>query len=305
MLDICRWFFLGISTVITLIPRYLYLGIKCLIDPKESRILEYKGKLVIPIAMISLTLSTYLICIFFTTRWYVQKQKVNYLTADILESTKILEKEKKEVINTDEFVSTDYDKYANVSFLSVDFTELLRKNSDTVAWLKVNNTNVNYAVVQGEDNEYYLNHDFNQNSNFGGWIYGDFRDNFEYFGNNTIIYGHNLIDKSMFGSLTSCQRESWYSNEDNLFIKLSTPKSNTVWKVFSLYQIKPEVYYLKTFFENDEQHQEFIDTLISRSINNFNEDVGVNDKILTLSTCSDDGTKRAVIHAKLVKAEYR
>ena len=151
MLDICRWFFLGISTVITLIPRYLYLGIKCLIDPKESRILEYKGKPIIPVAMIS-------------------------LSADILESTKILEKEKKEVINTEEFVSTDEDKYANISFLSVDFTELLRKNSDTVAWLKVNNTNVNYAVVQGEDNEYYLNHDFNQNSNFGGWIYGDFRD---------------------------------------------------------------------------------------------------------------------------------
>ena len=305
MIDICRWFFLGLYNIVTLIPYYLYLGIKCLINPKEGQIFKYKGKPIIPATMLSLTLATYLICIFFSTRWYVQKQKINYLTTDILEATKILEKEKKEVINTDKFVETNEDKYANVSFLSVDFSDLLKKNSDTVAWLKVNNTNVNYSVVQSDDNEYYLKHDFNKNSNFGGWIYGDFRDDFEYFGNNTIIYGHNLINKTMFGSLTSCQKESWYSDEDNLYIKLSTPTSNTVWKIFSIYQIKPEVYYLKTFFDSNEQHQEFIDTLVSRSINNFNEEVTINDKILTLSTCSDDGTKRAVIHAKLVKAEYR
>ena len=300
-MKIIKWFILGIKTIY----HYIHLGIKCLIDPKESRIFKYKGKPIIPVAMISLTLATYLICIFFSTRWYVQKKKINYLTKDILESTKILEKEKKEVISTEEYIPSGEDKYANISFLSVDFTDLLRKNSDTVAWLKVNNTNVNYSVVQSDDNEYYLKHDFNKNSNFGGWIYGDFRDDFQYFGTNTIIYGHNLINKTMFGSLTTCQKESWYTNEENLYIKLSTPYSNTVWRIFSIYQIKPEVYYLKTYFENNEQHKEFLDTIKSRSIHDFKEDITIDDKILTLSTCSDDGTKRAVIHAKMIKAEYR
>ena len=305
MINICRWFFLGLYNIFTIIPRYIITGIICIVDPKKGEIIKYKGKPVIPIAMLSLTLATYFICIFFSSRWYVQKLKINHLTADILQTTKILENEKSTESSTTNYLPENIDKYANISFLSVDFTDLLRKNSDTVAWLKVNNTNVNYSVVQSNDNEYYLKHDFNKNSNFGGWIYGDYRDDFKHFGTNTIIYGHNLTNRTMFGSLTWCQKESWYMNDDNLYIKLSTPTSNTVWRIFSIYQIKPEVYYLKTYFETTEEHLEFIDTLKNRSIYNFEEDVTTDDKILTLSTCSDDGTKRAVIHAKMIKAEYR
>ena len=277
----------------------------CIIDPKKGKELTYKGKPVIPAMMIGLTLTTYFICVFLSTRWYVQKLKINELSTSILETTKILESEKTEEIQQAEYTPTDNDKYSNISFLSVDFTELLQKNSDTVAWIKVNNTNVNYSVVQSDDNEYYLKHDFNKNSNFGGWVYGDYRDDFTYFGNNTILYGHNLINRTMFGSLIWCQKKSWYMNEENLYIKISTPTSNTIWKIFSIYQIEPEVYYLKTYFETTEEHQEFLDTLKNRSIYNFNEELTPSDKILTLSTCSDDGTKRAVIHAKMVKAEYR
>ena len=305
MINICRWFYLGVYNIFTLIPRYLFIGIMCIIDPKRGRELTYKGKPIIPVIMISLTLTIYFICIFLSTRWYVQKLKINELTTSILEATKILENEQTEEIDTTAYTPTDNDKYSNISFLSIDFTELLQKNSDTVAWIKVNNTNVNYSVVQSDDNEYYLKHDFNKNSNFGGWVYGDYRDDFTYFGNNTILYGHNLINRTMFGSLIWCQKESWYTNEENLYIKISTPASNTIWKIFSIYQIKPEVYYLKTYFETTEEHQEFLDTLKNRSIYNFNEELTTNDKILTLSTCSDDGTKRAVIHAKMVKAEYR
>lgn len=305
MINICRWFYLGLYNIFTIIPRYLFIGIMCIIDPKKGKQLTYNGKPIIPIIMISLTLTTYFICVFFSTRWYVQKLKINELTTSILEATKILENEQTEEIDTTAYTPTDNDKYSNISFLSIDFTELLQKNSDTVAWIKVNNTNVNYSVVQSDDNEYYLKHDFNKNSNFGGWVYGDYRDDFTYFGNNTILYGHNLINRTMFGSLIWCQKESWYTNEENLYIKISTPASNTIWKIFSIYQIKPEVYYLKTYFETTEEHQEFLDTLKNRSIYNFNEELTTNDKILTLSTCSDDGTKRAVIHAKMVKAEYR
>lgn len=305
MLNIGRWFLLGLLTVITLIPRYFIIGIICIINPKKGAELKYKGKPVIPIIMITLCLSVYFICIFISTRWYVQQLKIKYLTNDILESTKILSQEKPEVIDKTKFTSEDSDKYQNVSYLSVDFTDLIKKNNETVAWIKVNNTNVNYSVVQHNDNEYYLKHDFNKRSNYVGWIYGDYRDDFQYFGTNTIIYGHNFTNRTMFGSLIWCQKESWYKNEENHFIKLSTPYSNTVWKIFSIYTIKPEVYYLKTYFSSDEEHLTFLNTINDRSIYNFNEELTTSDKILTLSTCSDDGTKRAVIHAKLVKAEYR
>lgn len=311
MINICRWFFLGLYNIFTLIPHYLITGIMCLIDPKKGEIFKYKGKPIIPTVMISLTLSVYFICIFISSRWYVQRLKINYLTTDIIESTKIIENQEKinndlnDTKNETKYTPTTNNNYVNVSYITTDFKQLLNKNSDTVGWLKVNNTKVNYPVVQSKDNEYYLKHDFYKNNNTNGWIYGDYRDDFNNFGNNTIIYGHNLTNRSMFGSLIWTLKTSWYTNTDNQYIKLSTPNASTVWKIFSIYQIKPEVYYLKTYFDSDSDHQEFLNTLKNRSIYNFKEDVNSSDKILTLSTCSDDGTKRMVIHAKMIKIEYQ
>lgn len=307
IINLFRWFFLGIYNTITFIPHLFIIGINYLINPQKKANTKYKKQPVIPIIMLSLTLTTYFICIFISSKWYVQRLKINYLSNDILSSTKILEQDGTEKITEENYIPNSTDKYSNISFLSVDFKDLLEKNNETVAWIKVNNTNVNYSVVQHNDNEYYLTHDFNKRNNMNGWIYGDYRDDFKYFGTNTILYGHNMTNRTMFGSLAWCLKESWYSNIENHYIKLSTPHSNTVWRIFSIYTIKPEVYYLKTYFKSDEEHQEFLDTLHKRSIYNFNieEKLTTNDKILTLSTCSDDGTKRIVIHAKMIKAEYR
>lgn len=307
IINLCRWFFLGLYNVVTIIPRSFIIGIICIVDPKKGAVLKYKGKPIIPTLMLGLTLTTYFICIFISSRWYVQKLKINYLANDILSSTEILEKENTEVIKQENYIPTESDKYANISFMSVDFQDLLEKNKETVAWIKVNNTNVNYSVVQHNDNEYYLKHDFNKKYNINGWVYGDYRDDFKYFGTNTILYAHNLTNRTMFGSLVWCLKDSWYKNEENHYIKLSTPYSNTVWKIFSIYTIKPEVYYLKTYFSSDEEHLTFLDTIKKRSIYDFKIDgyLTTDDKILTLSTCTDDGTKRIVIHARMIKAEYR
>lgn len=306
IVELCRWFFLGLYNIFTIIPRSFIIGIICIIDPKKGAELKYKGKPIIPIIMLGLTLSTYFICIFISSRWYVQKLKINYLATDILSSTEILEKEDKEIIKQENYVPNTNDKYENISFLSVDFKDLQRKNNETVAWIKINNTNVNYSVVQHNDNEYYLKHDFNKKYNINGWVYGDYRGDFKYFGTNTILYAHNLTNRTMFGSLVWCLKDSWYKKEENQYIKLSTPYSNTVWKIFSIYTVKPEVYYLKTYFDSNEEHQTFLDTIKMRSIYKFDsENLTIDDKILTLSTCTDDGKKRIVIHAKMVKAEYR
>ena len=298
-INLCRWFFLGLYNLVTIIPRSFIVGIICIIDPKKGAVLKYKGKPVIPTMMLGLTLTTYFICIFISSRWYVQKLKINYLANDILSSTEILKKEN--------YIPSGNDKYANISYISVDFQELIEKNNETVGWIKVNNTNVNYSIVQHNDNEYYLKHDFNKKYNINGWVYGDYRDDFQYFGTNTILYAHNMTNRTMFGSLVWCLKDSWYKNEENHYIKLSTPYSNTVWRIFSIYTIVPEVYYLKTYFTSNEEHQKFLNTIENRSIYNFNidEEITTDDKILTLSTCTDDGTKRIVIHALLVKAEYR
>lgn len=309
-INLCRWFFLGLVSIFTIIPRSFITGIICIVNPEKGKTLKYKGKPIIPVMMLGLTLTTYFICVFISSRWYVQRLKTNYLANDILASTQILVEEDDDYSynydNDNELIPVDDDKYSNISFISVNFKELLEKNNETVAWIKVNNTNINYSVVQHNDNEYYLKHDFNKKSSIAGWIFADFRDDFKYFGNNTIIYGHNMTNRTMFGSLGWCLKESWYTNEDNHYIKISTPTSNTVWKVFSVYKIDPEVYYLKTYFKTNEEHQTFLNTLKSRSIYKFtDEELTTDDKILTLSSCTDRGKKRVAVHAKMIKAEYR
>lgn len=306
--SIFRWFFLGLTTIITIIPqipRSFIIGLICFVNPKKGNELRYKGRPVVPMMVLSLSLSVYLICVFVSSRWYVQKLKIDYLSADILESTKILEEEPVEIVDQTEYTPIDKDEYSDISFMTVDFKKLLTQNSDTVGWIKVNNTKVNYSILQSDDNEYYLKHDFNKRYNAAGWVYADYRADFKYFGTNTILYGHNMLNNTMFGSLPDVLKKSWHSNEENQYIKLSTPYSNTVWKIFSIYTIKPEVYYLMTYFKDDAEHQKFIETIHKRSIYNFNMDVSHEDKILTLSTCSDDGTKRVVVHAKMIKVEYR
>lgn len=305
-INIFKWFFLGLYTVLTIIPRYFIIGIICFINPKKGKEVSYKGKPIIPIIMISLTLSIYFICVFVTSRWYVQKLKIDYLANDILENTEILEQEENEIIEEENYTPSENSKYENISFMEVDLNNSIEKNKDTVAWLKVNNTNVNYPVVQYKNNEYYLKHDLNKKYNTNGWIYADYRDDLRYFGNNTIIYGHNLTNRKMFGSLVWCLKPSWYKKEENEYIKISTPYSNTIWRIFSIYTTKPDTYYLKTYFANTQEHLSFLKTIEKKSIYDFNNDeLDTNSKILTLSTCTDDGKRRIVIHAYMIKATYR
>ena len=97
----------------------------------------------------------------------------------------------------------------------MDFTELKKQNPDTVAHIKVNNTRISYVVVQGNDNEYYLNHNFNKEKNRAGWIFADYRNSFDESDKNLIIYGHNMKDGSMFDTLIKTIDKEWYTNKDN------------------------------------------------------------------------------------------
>lgn len=195
----------------------------------------------------------------------------------------------------------DYSDYANVSMVNVDFDKLKKINKDTVAWIYVNNTNVNYPVVQTTNNSYYLNHSFRKKSNVAGWIYGDWRSDFKKFKKNTVLYGHGRTDQVMFGSLTKTLEKSWQQNKQNQIIKMSTPTNDTLWQIVSIYVIPAEAYYLNHNFENDAAYQKWIDKMISRSEYNFGVKATTKDKFLTLSTCKDYNGNRIVVQAKLVK----
>lgn len=181
---------------------------------------------------------------------------------------------------------------------------LLSVNSDVIGELKVNNTNVDYPVVQTTDNDYYLKHNINKEYNNNGWIYMDFRNNPMNLDKNNIIYGHNMYYSGvMFGTLHKTANKNWYTNPENQIITYNTLYENMKFRIFSIYRVPKTNDYLKVFFNNDEDFLEFVDMITTRSIYNFNVPVGPTAKILTLSTCSNNGTKRLVIHAVLIEDE--
>ncbi len=250
-----------------------------------------------------------IIMLAFLIKWLFDNKYNDYILKKISDETPIIESDSKntELVNPpDKAVQNDYWDFIKMPLISVDFTELLKKNKNTVGWINVNNTNINYPVVQTSNNEDYLHKAFDGSKNEAGWIFADYRNNMQNFDKNTIIYGHSRLNKTMFGSLFNVLNENWYKNKYNQVILFSTPTENTMWQTFSVYKIDLENYYLQTNFTNDKEYVNFLTTLKDRSKYAFNVNLDATDKIITLSTCSDvAGTGRIVLHAKLIKREKR
>ena len=217
-------------------------------------------------------------------KWYKDKNNNNKMVEQI-KSTVIVKKE---------------DENENKEEYTVDFDKLKEQNNETIAWIKVNNTNVEYPVVKATNNSFYLNHSFDKSKNSAGWIFADYKNKFDNTDKNIIIYGHNMRDNSMFGSLKNILNSDWYDNEENTSITLYTENEKSIYKVFSVYKIENEDYYIKTEFSNDNEFEQFIKTLKKRSIKDFNIDVSKDDNILTLSTCANNNKYRIVLHAKKI-----
>ena len=188
-----------------------------------------------------------------------------------------------------------YKSYSSMDINSVDFNKL---NKNVVLWLMVDGTNINYPVVKGKDNSFYLDHDINGNLKTSGWVFMDYRNSKKLDDDNTIIYGHNLANKTAFGSLDNLFEEKWFK-ESNHLIVVRLNKKKYVYKVFSVYESSPETYYLQNNVY--EEYEEFLNTLKSRSKFNFDVELDKNSKIITLSTCTKDNKKRHVVHAVKIK----
>lgn len=184
--------------------------------------------------------------------------------------------------------------------IKIDFKSLKEQNSNVIAYIKVNGTNIDYVVVKGKDNGYYLKHNFNKEYNIAGWIFADYKNKFDGTDKNIVVFGHNTKDGSMFGTLKNVLSEDWQNNKDNLQITFVTERKEYLYQVFSTYSIKPEEYYIKTDFESNDEYIEFLNELKERSNHDYKVDISPNDTILTLSSCVGDGSKRVVLHAKKI-----
>ena len=225
-----------------------------------------------------------------------------FLIILILSAYKLLNytKDSKENKNILDDLSNNVKIDKKTNTFDVDFKTLKNINSDTIAYIKINNTNIDYPVVKYKDNDYYLNHNFEKKVNSGGWVFADFKNNFDGNDKNIIIYGHNMKDKSMFGTLSRTLTSEWENDENNLFITLVTEEKQYTYKIFSTYRIDNEEYYITTNFNSNNEYINFLSTIKKRSNKYYDISLDENDQILTLSTCSGNN-KRIVVHAKKVK----
>lgn len=254
-----------------------------------------KLKLWVLITIFIFFLILVILCCLKLINWNKDNKETNQTIEKIDEITQIEEikdDNNTELINEPKSPENDYWYYIKFPLIQVDFEELKRKNSDTIAWIQVKSTNINYPIVKTTDNKFYLDHSFDKSLNDAGWVFMDYRNNPDFSNKNTIIYAHSRLDKTMFGSLSKVLKSSWYQNKDNHIINISTPNENTLWQIFSVYKIKTETYYITTDFNTTNEYLDFLKVLKERSKYNFNTTLTETDAILTLSTCYSD-TERA------------
>ena len=177
--------------------------------------------------------------------------------------------------------------------------ELLERNPDTVGWLNVPNTEVDYAIVQGEDDIFYLDHNFDKKSDYQGWLFMGIDAKLLDDDKNIVIHGHNMKNGTQFGTLKKydvTRSESSalkFYKENPTFTFETLYEAEKTYKIISVMLIDasadPLFYYPYNDFESDESFLSFVDQLKIRSMINIdNVDVQGEDKLVILSTCTAD-----------------
>ncbi|WP_155592068.1 class B sortase [Lysinibacillus cavernae] len=182
------------------------------------------------------------------------------------------------------------------------FNELLAINPNIVGWISVDGTKLNNPILQADNNDFYLNHNFKDQESRAGSVFMDYRNNTLDMNQNTILYGHAMKNDTMFGSLNNYLKQDYV--DEHPIIYLDTLYEGYDIEVFAAYETTIDFYYIETDFKSREAYQQFLEEVQERSSIQMNVGISPDDKILTLSTCKDSvmsDDHRFVVQGKLVK----
>lgn len=188
-----------------------------------------------------------------------------------------------------------------ISF-QVNFDELKKINSDVVGWILIEDTSINYPIVKGKNNSYYLNHSYDKKWNGAGSIFMDYNSSSNFTDYNTFIYGHHTKNGTMFGELYNYMNYEFY--KDHNIIYIYTPEGNYQAEIFSAYIDSTESDSYSQNYSDLEEYIEYINLVKSKSKYKTNVDIDSQiDRIITLYSCSHEPnrqkTDRYFIHAVL------
>ncbi len=216
--------------------------------------------------------------------YYIQKNKVDSL------ASKFAVSEIKETAQVEEKV-----------VVPVDFAALKQVNPDIYAWIKVDGVNINYPILRKEnDNAYYLNHTYEKKKSVYGSIYTENYNLADFSDFNTVIYGHNMKNGTMFGSLKKFRNKDFF--KQNRYIEIYMPDRILRYEIFSANVVSNEHILYSNDFLQDSVKKEYINKLLTASgaITAQGVEVTSDDNIITLSTCINDPSKRFIVSAVLI-----
>lgn len=218
---------------------------------------------------------------------------------EVVDSTKPAQKEETEEVQ-EEVVK---ESVIPVS-LQIDYAQLKAINEDFAGWIYYEPLELSYPIVRGNDNEYYTHYTFENENNSSGAIFMDFlnRPNFQDF--NTIIYGHNMRNGTMFGFLKKLLNDNSII-EENPYFYIFTEDKAFMYEIASVYITNSES---KTYdlIETEEDQSNYIEYIKGVSTWTWDKEIVPQDKIVTLSTCHGlHSTNRTVVHGILIAAEDR
>ena len=180
--------------------------------------------------------------------------------------------------------------------IDVDFAPLKEINEDIIGWLYVGAVDISYPIVQGPDNDYYLHKTFMGTDNFAGSIFMESSNKKDFSDPHTILYGHNMLDQSMFGKLKLLTDSEMYKKDP--YIWVLTPEHTYRYSMFSLHRVSYDGSVYTLFSGPSELVTKYIeecaaDSLVPFELTEFDE----KSKVLTLSTCTSSDTERYAAQA--------
>ena len=187
--------------------------------------------------------------------------------------------------------------------LDIDFDALQAINPDIVGWIYIEVEDISYPIVRADDNDYYLHRTFEGTENFAGSIFMECMNKGDFSDKNTILYGHNMKDQSMFGKLSSLYDFEDYAIDDTFWIL--TPDGSYRYKIFNLERTVADSDVYTLFPEGSVGLKDYIDARISDSLVKF--DIGEydeNSKIVTLSTCLNAYDEKRFVVQGILEGTY-
>lgn len=176
--------------------------------------------------------------------------------------------------------------------MMLKINELQKINSEIIAWIKIDGTNINYPVLQGTDNSYYMTHDYKKEYSKDGSIFLDKDYKWDLPSTNLLLYGHNNKNGTMFQDLMKYKEESFYKKHPT--IKFTTNSEDVEYEIIAVflsrvyYKSETNVfrYYYFINAENEQEFNKYIEDSKKASIYDTGKTVEYGDQLLTLSTCS-------------------